>query len=64
MAYKLISERYCPFSDGKKCEFLCDTDADFESLPPSCTGSTALSASTGNIRIVNASGTWVPFGEG
>ncbi len=64
MAYKLINEKYCPFLDSQRCEFLCDTDDDFASLPPSCTGSTAISASTGNIYIVNASGAWIAFGEG
>ena len=62
MAYKLINSKYCPFVDAEKREYLCDTDDDFATLPPSAIGSTAVSASTGNIQVVNASGEWVAFG--
>ena len=62
MAYKVINEKYCPYNDAEVCEFICDTDADFANLPQCCTGSTAVSVATGNIRVVNASGQWVKFG--
>lgn len=62
MAYTLTDEKYCPYSDDKRCEFLCDTDADFADLPTCAPGSMAISAPTGNIQVVNASGEWVAFG--
>ena len=62
MAYKLIKEEYCACVDAQRKEFLCDTDADVDTLPQCCTGSTAVSAETGNVAVVNASGEWVPFG--
>ena len=62
MAIKIISSEYCAYVDDYKREFIVDTDADFNDLPPSCPGSTALSPSSA-MRIVNASGEWVPFGE-
>lgn len=64
MAYKLIKEEYCACVDAQRKEFLCDTDADFDTLPECCTGSTAVSAATANVYIVNASGYWVEFGSG
>ena len=62
MAYKLINEEYCACVDAQRKEFLCDTDADFTTLPKCCTGSTAVSVATGNVYVVNASGNWVAFG--
>ena len=62
MAHKLIKEKYSVHVDARKKEFLCDTDADFANLPEACVGSTAVSAATGNVYIVNASGNWVAFG--
>lgn len=62
MAIKLISLEYCECVNDYRREYIVDSDADFENLPKSCVGSTALSPS-GAMRIVNASGEWVPFGE-
>jgi hypothetical protein len=62
MAIKLINQEFCPYSKETKKEFLCDSDADFAKLPVACTGSTAVSIATGNVRIVNTSGEWVAFG--
>lgn len=62
MAYKLINEEYCAYADAQRKEILCDTDADFANLPICCTGSTAVSVATGNVKVVNASGNWVDFG--
>lgn len=62
MAYKLIDEKYNPFPGSEIREFICDTDADFANLPEAAPGSTALSAATGTVMIVNASGQWVKFG--
>ena len=44
-------------------QYLCDTDADFESLPEACMGSTAVSIQSGRIYIVNTQGDWAPFAE-
>lgn len=62
MAIKLINREYCPYSKETKCEYLCDTDADFEKLPNACTGSTAVSIESGSVMIVNTVGEWVKFG--
>lgn len=62
MACKQIDEVYCPYVGAMRKEFLCDTDADFDTLPKCCTGSTAVSIETGNVRIVNSNGDWVAFG--
>lgn len=62
MAIKLISSEYCACVNDYRREYICDSDGDFANLPKSCVGSTALSPS-GAIRMVNASGEWVPFGE-
>lgn len=61
MAIKLVKREYCACLDDYRHDYIVDTDADFEKLPKSCTGSTALSPS-GDIRVVNASGEWVTFG--
>ena len=62
MAIKLIDRTYRECVDDYELQFIVDSDADFANLPKSCVGSTALSPS-GAMRIVNASGEWVPFGE-
>ena len=62
MAIKLINQEFCPYSKETKKEFLCDTDADFASLPTACTGSTAVSIESGSVMIVNTTGEWVAFG--
>lgn len=62
MAYKLIDQTYRPYVNAPLCEYLCDTDADFADLPKCCTGSTAVSVATANVKVVNASGNWVDFG--
>ena len=67
MAIKLISNKLSTVRSESSeveyvSEYICDTDADFTSLPKCGTGSMAVSASTGNIQIVNASGKWVSFG--
>lgn len=63
MAVKLISQEWCPCTNDYRKEFICDTDADFDSLPEACTGSSALSIASGSVRMVNTSGEWVPFAE-
>jgi hypothetical protein len=62
MAIKLIARTWSACVDDYKCDFIVDSNDDFENLPKSGVGSTALSPS-GAIRMVNASGEWVPFGE-
>lgn len=62
MAYKLVDETYCPYARDNRKEFICDTDADIESLPNCCVGSTAVSIESGNVFIVNTNGEWVAFG--
>ncbi len=59
---KLVNREWCASVDGYKCEYIVDTNADFENLPKCCTGSTALSVESGDIMVVNASGEWVKFG--
>lgn len=62
MGIKLTDREYCPYSEEERCEFICDTDADFENLPKACTGSTAVSIESGTIKVVNTEGNWVTFG--
>lgn len=59
---KLIDLRVNPLTKKEHREFICDTDADFADLPKSNPGDTAVSAATGNVKVVNASGNWVDFG--
>lgn len=59
---KLVKSEWCGCTNEYRREYMCDTDADFENLPQSGVMSMALSTS-GAMRIVNASGEWVPFGE-
>ena len=61
MAIKLVNREWCAFNHDYRCEFIVDSNDDFENLPKSCVGSTALSPS-GDIMVVNASGEWVAFG--
>lgn len=61
MAIKLINKEWCAYADDFRCEFIVDSDADFENLPSACPGSMAVSPS-GAVKIVNASGQWVAFG--
>lgn len=63
MAIKLTNREWCGCVNDYRCEFICDTDADFENLPHACTGSTAVSLQSGKIMVVNTQGEWVPFGE-
>lgn len=60
MGYKNIR---CPHLNSEVKEFIVDTDADFEKLPPACTGSTAVSIESAKVMVVNTEGKWVVFGE-
>ena len=62
MAIKLMSREYVPFTHDYRCEYICDKDADFASLPESSVGSSAVSVETGAVQVVNASGNWAKFG--
>lgn len=62
MAFKLINEAYSLACNSTLQEFLCDTDADFETLPKCSTGSSAVSLESGKVMVVNTSGQWVTFG--
>ena len=64
MAIARLSKKFTQGLREYRYEFLCDTDEDFASLPEADVGSTAVSAASGNIRIVNTAGAWVPFAEG
>lgn len=60
MAIKLVKSEWAVERQGKIDTFMCDSDADFANLPESFSMSQALSPS-GNMKIVNASGSWVDF---
>lgn len=62
MAIKIIDIQHNRSTQNTIQEFVCDTDADFADLPKCDPGSAAVSAETGNVYVVNASGDWVPFG--
>lgn len=67
MPIKLIGAKKLPYSEGDgellvAKEFLCDTDADFASLPECDPGSSALSIESGSVKVVNTSSQWVAFG--
>ena len=62
MGIKCLSGHYSSYKEPPR-EFIVDTDADFENLPKACTGSAAISLASGNVRVVNTSGEWVPFAE-
>ena len=63
--FKLIGAKKAPYdADGKDeviKEYLCDTDADFASLPECDPGSMAVSIESGKVYVVNTEGTWVEF---
>lgn len=66
MAIKIIDKKWVPSSVPGDCKnmtttYITDTDADFAKLPKCYPGSTAVSAATGNVMVVNASGQWVDF---
>lgn len=63
MAYKCIEKDWCADAGEYIYKFICDTDADVETLPECCAGSKALIVESGKICMVNASGEWRPFGE-
>lgn len=63
MAIKLINEKHCAYRNAKIAEYLCDTDADFASLPAAPVGSTAVSIASAKVMVVNTAGAWVAFGE-
>lgn len=63
MAIKHLSDDPRPAGAEWRKHFLCDTDADFDNLPEAIPGSTAVSAQSGRVRIVNTQGVWVPFAE-
>lgn len=60
---KLVRKIYSVCLGECISEYVVDSDADFAKLPKSAPTSTAISPS-GKIKIVNASGEWVAFGEG
>ena len=62
MGIKIMKREFNPYVQDSILEFLCDTDADFASLPNASTGSSAVSIGSGNKQMVNTSGVWVPFG--
>lgn len=64
MAIKVINKRWVPGTiDDMIIDYVVDTDVDFANLPECISGSKAVSAETGNVKIVNASGQWVSFLE-
>ena len=63
MAVKCIDRKYTSVVRDYRCEFVCDTDADFALLPEADVGSVAVSLESGAIRVVNTAGAWVPFAE-
>lgn len=62
MAYKIIDIKVNPLTITEHRDYICDTDADFANLPKGNPGDSAVSAATGNVYVVNASGEWVAFG--
>ena len=66
MAIKLVKFEYGAYNQETRNimvirEFMVDSNDDFQYLPKSDPGSTALSP-TGDMMMVNASGEWVAFG--
>ena len=63
--FKLIGAKKAPYdADGRDeviKEYLCDTDADFATLPESDPGSMAVSIESGKVYVVNTAGAWVEF---
>ncbi len=64
MANCCISKKHTSIVNEYRCEFICDTDEDFATLPEADVGSTAVSLVSGAVRVVNTAGEWVAFGEG
>ena len=64
MAINILDIKYNKAVRNTIHEFICDTDTDFVHLPKCEPGSTAVSAATGTVYVVNASGHWVEFGGG
>jgi hypothetical protein len=64
MAFKMISQEWCPYHEAYREEYIVDTESDVASLPICCAGSFALVSDSGKVYIVNASGKWVEFGAG
>lgn len=64
MASICINKKHTSIINEYRCEFICDTDEDFATLPEADVGSTAVSLASGAIRVVNTAGEWVAFGEG
>lgn len=62
MGIVCVDRKWCAYGTCEKCEFLCDTDADFAKLPKANVGSTAVSIESGTVMVVNTSGNWVTFG--
>lgn len=62
MAFKMISQQWCPYNEDYRKEFIADAESDVASLPTCCAGSSALVSDSGKVYIVNASGKWVEFG--
>lgn len=58
----VIGDGVCEVLTAK--EFLCDTDADFASLPECCVSSMAVSIESGKVMVVNTAGSWVEFAPG
>ena len=59
MAYKLINEQYCVYTDADICTFVLDSEDDVSSLPKCGAGSTAMVATeNGGVYMTNASGEW------
>ena len=58
MAIKPISYK------GNRHQFICDTPADVASLPECRSGCSALIVSTGEVYMVNASGSWTLLPSG
>lgn len=62
MAKKVVSISWCACLGEYQKDFICDTDADFATLPECVTGSCAISIETGNVKMVDTVGKWVDFG--
>lgn len=63
MGIKLIRREWKSGSVECCHKYICDTEADFDNLPVSPAGSTAVSLWSKKERVVNTKGRWVPYGE-
>lgn len=61
MGYALTDKNFI-VGGGVTRSFVCDTENDVSSLPPSAPGSSAVVIKTGNVYMVNSSGQWELFG--